>query len=120
MEAIGLIQQELAGRVPLIGFAGAPFTLASYAIEGGPSNNFARTKSLMYRHPEAWHRLCARLASMAADYLTAQIDAGVDAVSIVDLPWREASRARTHLQDAGMVPMPALAPTTPDDRGAHN
>jgi uroporphyrinogen decarboxylase len=84
LEAIGLIQQELAGRVPLIGFVGAPFTLASYAIEGGHSNNFARTKSLMYGHPEAWHRLCARLASMAADYLTAQIDAGVDAVQVFD------------------------------------
>ncbi len=84
LEAIGLIQRELAGRVPLIGFVGAPFTLASYAIEGGHSNNFARTKSLMYGHPEAWHRLCARLATMAADYLTAQIDAGVDAVQLFD------------------------------------
>ena len=84
LEAIGLIQRELAGRVPLIGFVGAPFTLASYAIEGGHSNNFARTKSLMYGHPEAWHRLCERLATMAADYLTAQIDAGVDAVQVFD------------------------------------
>ena len=84
LEAIGLVQRELAGRVPLIGFVGAPFTLASYAIEGGHSNNFARTKSLMYGHPEAWHRLCARLATMAADYLTAQIDAGVDAVQVFD------------------------------------
>ena len=58
LEAIRLIQRELAGRVPLIGFAGAPFTLASYAIEGGHSNNFARTKALMYGHPDAWHRLC--------------------------------------------------------------
>ena len=84
LEAIGLIQQELAGRVPLIGFVGAPFTLASYAIEGGHSNNFARTKALMYGHPEAWHRLCERLATMAADYLTAQIDAGVHAVQVFD------------------------------------
>ena len=84
LEAIGLIQHELAGRVPLIGFAGAPFTLASYAIEGGRSNNFARTKSLMYGHPDAWHRLCERLATIVADYLTAQIDAGVDAVQVFD------------------------------------
>ena len=84
LEAIRLIKQELAGRVPLIGFVGAPFTLASYAIEGGHSNNFARTKSLMYGHPEAWHRLCDRLATMAASYLTAQIDAGVDAVQVFD------------------------------------
>jgi uroporphyrinogen decarboxylase len=84
LEAIRLIKQELADRVPLIGFVGAPFTLASYAIEGGHSNNFARTKSLMYGHPEAWHRLCDRLAKMAASYLSAQIDAGVDAVQVFD------------------------------------
>ena len=84
LETIGLVQRELAGRVPLIGFAGAPFTLASYAIEGGHSNNFARTKSLMYGHPEAWHRLCERLATIAADYLIAQIEAGVDAVQLFD------------------------------------
>lgn len=84
LTAIGMIQQELAGRVPLIGFAGAPFTLASYAIEGGHSNNFARTKSLMYGHPEAWHRLCDRLATIVGDYLVAQIDAGVDAVQVFD------------------------------------
>ena len=84
LEAIGLIQRELAGRVPLIGFAGAPFTLASYAIEGGHSSNFARTKSLMYGHPDAWHRLCERLSIVVADYLTAQIEAGVDAVQLFD------------------------------------
>jgi uroporphyrinogen decarboxylase len=84
LEAIGLVQIELAGRVPLIGFAGAPFTLASYAIEGGHSTNFARTKALMYGHPDAWHRLCDRLATVVADYVTAQIDAGVDAVQIFD------------------------------------
>ncbi len=60
LEAIRQMQRELDGRVPLIGFAGAPFTLASYAIEGGHSNNFARTKALMYGDPDAWHRLCAR------------------------------------------------------------
>ena len=60
LDAIRQIQGELAGRVPLIGFAGAPFTLASYAIEGGHSNNFAKTKSLMYGHPDDWHRLCEK------------------------------------------------------------
>ena len=84
LEAIGQIQRELAGRVPLIGFAGAPFTLASYAIEGGHSNNFARTKSLMYGHPDDWHRLCSLLADVVADYVAAQVDAGVDVVQIFD------------------------------------
>jgi len=74
----------LNGRVPLIGFAGAPFTLASYAIEGGHSNNFARTKSLMYGHPDAWHRLCDKFTTVVGDYLNAQIDAGVDAVQVFD------------------------------------
>lgn len=84
LTAIGQIQQELAGRVPLIGFAGAPFTLASYAIEGGHSNNFAKTKALMYGHPEAWHRLCDKLATVVSDHLLAQIEAGVDAVQVFD------------------------------------
>jgi len=95
LEAIRMIKQELAGRVPLIGFAGAPFTLASYAIEGGHSNNFARTKALMYGTPAAWHRLCERLAAMAADYLAAQIDAGVDAVQVFD-SWVGALNARDY------------------------
>jgi len=84
LDAIRQVQRELDGRVPLIGFAGAPFTLASYAIEGGHSNNFARTKSLMYRHPEAWHRLCETLSSVVASYLLAQIEAGVDAIQLFD------------------------------------
>jgi uroporphyrinogen decarboxylase len=84
LAAIGQIQRELDGRVPLIGFAGAPFTLASYAIEGGHSNNFAKTKSLMYGHPAAWHRLCDKLADVVGDYLGAQIEAGVNAVQIFD------------------------------------
>ena len=74
----------LGGRVPLIGFAGAPFTLASYAIEGGNSNNFAHTKSLMYGHPAAWHRFCDTVADVIGEYLVAQIEAGVDAVQIFD------------------------------------
>jgi uroporphyrinogen decarboxylase len=84
LTAIRQIQDALHGRVPLIGFAGAPFTLASYAIEGGHSNNFAKTKALMYGQPEAWHRLCALLADIVSDYLVAQIEAGVDAVQLFD------------------------------------
>src|SRR5688500_17368263 len=115
LKAIQLIQRELPGRVPLIGFAGAPFTLASYAVEGGHSNNFARTKALMYGHPDAWHRLCARLATVVSDYLTAQIDAGVDAVQLFDswvgalnaADYREFARPHTqHIFEAigGRVP----------------
>jgi len=84
LDAIRLVQRELAGRVPLIGFAGAPFTLASYAIEGGHSSSFARTKALMYGHPADWHRLADLLADRVADYLAAQIEAGVDAVQVFD------------------------------------
>ena len=84
LETIRQVQGELDGRVPLIGFAGAPFTLASYAIEGGHSNNFAQTKSLMYGHPDSWHKLCDLFATVVSDYLNAQIDAGVDAVQVFD------------------------------------
>jgi uroporphyrinogen decarboxylase len=95
LEAVRLIQGELAGRMPLIGFAGAPFTLASYAIEGGHSSNFARTKALMYGFPDAWHRLCTLLSEVAADYLSAQIEAGVDAVQLFD-SWVGALNARDY------------------------
>ncbi len=95
LEAIRQVQRELAGRLPLIGFAGAPFTLASYAIEGGHSNNFAKTKALMYGAPEAWHQLCGLLADVSADYLTAQIEAGVDAVQVFD-SWVGALNARDY------------------------
>jgi uroporphyrinogen decarboxylase len=84
LEAITQVKRELAGRVPLIGFAGAPFTLASYAIEGGHSSNFAKTKALMYGHPDAWHLLCEKFATVVSDLLSAQIDAGVDAVQLFD------------------------------------
>ena len=84
LDTIGQMQTELAGRVPLIGFAGAPFTLASYAIEGGHSNTFAHTKALMYGYPAAWHRFCDLLADLIGDYLVAQIEAGVDAVQVFD------------------------------------
>ena len=84
LTAVVQIQRELAGRVPLIGFSGAPFTLASYAIEGGHSNNFAKTKALMYGHPDAWHQLCEKFATVVSDYLLAQIEAGVDCVQVFD------------------------------------
>ena len=84
LQAIRQIQTELGGRIPLIGFAGAPFTLASYAIEGGHSNNFAKTKALMYGHPDSWHKLCGLFAEMIGEYLVAQVEAGVDVVQVFD------------------------------------
>jgi uroporphyrinogen decarboxylase len=84
LETIRLLRRELEGRVPLIGFGGAPFTLASYAIEGGPSTSYARTKQFMYSEPDAWHRLCERFATMMADYLKAQIEAGAQAIQVFD------------------------------------
>jgi uroporphyrinogen decarboxylase len=84
LEAITQIKGALDGLVPLIGFAGAPFTLASYAIEGGHSNNFAHTKSLMYGSPAAWHRFCDLIADIIGDYLVAQVEAGVDCVQVFD------------------------------------
>jgi uroporphyrinogen decarboxylase len=84
LQTIRQVTKELDGRLPLIGFAGAPFTLASYAIEGGHSINFARTKALMYGAPAAWHRLCELLSDLVSDYLVAQIDAGVSVVQVFD------------------------------------
>jgi uroporphyrinogen decarboxylase len=82
MEAIGLLRKELT--VPLIGFAGAPFTLASYLIEGGPSRNHERTKSFMHSEPEAWTDLMTTLAGSTLSYLRAQVEAGVQAVQVFD------------------------------------
>ncbi|MGH9462632.1 MAG: uroporphyrinogen decarboxylase [Vicinamibacteria bacterium] len=84
MEAIRQLRRELEGKVPLIGFAGAPFTLASYLIEGGSSRSFAKTKALMYSDPTSWHRLASKLASMVRRYLLAQIEAGAQAVQLFD------------------------------------
>jgi uroporphyrinogen decarboxylase len=72
------------GPTPLIGFAGAPFTLATYLIEGGPSKEHARTKAFMHAEPEAWNRLLAHLAESAAAFLRVQIDAGASAVQLFD------------------------------------
>jgi uroporphyrinogen decarboxylase len=72
------------GATPLIGFAGAPFTLASYLVEGGPSKNHARTKALMYGEPELWSQLLDRLATITLAFLRVQIDAGASAVQLFD------------------------------------
>jgi uroporphyrinogen decarboxylase len=83
-DAVRMIRAELHGNVPLIGFAGAPFTLASYLIEGRGSRNYIHTKKLFYSDPDAWNRLMERLAAVIADYLNCQIAAGVQAVQLFD------------------------------------
>jgi uroporphyrinogen decarboxylase len=72
------------GPTPLIGFAGAPFTLASYLVEGGPSREHTKTKALMHSEPQLWHALLARLADIARVFLRVQVDAGVQAVQLFD------------------------------------
>ncbi len=83
-EAIRIARKALAGRVPLIGFAGAPFTLASYMIEGGASRQYLATKRLMYNHPEVWAALMRMLVRVTTDYLTMQIEAGADIIQLFD------------------------------------
>ncbi|MBB3752348.1 uroporphyrinogen decarboxylase [Mycolicibacterium sp. BK634] len=82
-EAVGLLVGEL-GEVPLIGFAGAPFTLASYLIEGGPSKQHERTKAMMLADPSTWHALMEVLADLTIAFLKVQLDAGVDAIQVFD------------------------------------
>jgi uroporphyrinogen decarboxylase len=84
LDAIALTKKRLDKRVPLIGFAGAPFTIASYLIEGRPTRDFIKTKILMYRNPETWKSLMDKLVNAMSLYLRAQIDAGVDAVQLFD------------------------------------
>lgn len=84
LQAIRLVCRELDGQVPLIGFAGAPFTLASYLIEGSGSRHYIQTKRLMYHQPEAWHLLLDKLGCVATAFLQAQISAGAQVVQLFD------------------------------------
>jgi uroporphyrinogen decarboxylase len=84
LEAIRILRRELEGVVPLIGFSGAPFTLASYLVEGRPTRTFAKTKALMFGDPITWHALMDRLADLVIDYLEAQVAAGVQALQLFD------------------------------------
>ena len=85
LAAIALVRDELESRdVPVIGFAGAPFTLASYAIEGGTSKDFSRTRAFMFSEPAAWRRLLGKLVTVQADYLAAQVQAGAQALQVFD------------------------------------
>ena len=84
LEALRLVRSEIDGTVPLIGFAGAPFTLASYAIEGGSSSTYITAKNFMYRHPDDWSRLMGKLSETILSFLRAQVRAGAQAIQIFD------------------------------------
>jgi uroporphyrinogen decarboxylase len=83
-ESIQLVVRQLAGRVPVIGFVGAPFTLASYMIEGGPSKSFIRTKAMMYRDETLWRRLMGKLVDVLGPFAIAQATAGARAIQVFD------------------------------------
>ncbi len=84
MQAIKIVLKELDGKVPLIGFTGAPFTLASYIIEGGGSRNYEHAKAMMFAEPRTWHKLMEHLTGVIINYLNAQIDVGVQVVQLFD------------------------------------
>jgi len=84
LETVRILKRELAGKTAVLGFSGAPFTLASYLIEGRPTREFALTKAMMYGEPELWHALMDRLTSIMIAYLRAKADAGVDALQLFD------------------------------------
>jgi uroporphyrinogen decarboxylase len=84
METLRMTRAALPQDVPLIGFAGAPFTLASYVIEGGGSRDYARAKQLMFTHEDAWNALMTKLTDAIVDYLRAQVNAGADALQVFD------------------------------------
>lgn len=84
LDAVSLTKKELNGRVPLIGFSGAPWTLLTYMVEGRGSKNFAEVKKLIYNNPELAHKLLSKISDAVADYLNAKIEAGADAVQIFD------------------------------------
>jgi len=84
LETVRILKRELVGKTAVLGFSGAPFTLASYLIEGRPTREFALTKAMMYGEPELWHALMARLTSIMITYLQAKATAGVDALQLFD------------------------------------
>ena len=84
LEAIEIVRRELEGRVPLIGFSGAPFTLASYLIEGGHSTDYSKTKGLMLGAPSCWHLLMEKLTEVTIRYLRAQVDRGAQVLQLFD------------------------------------
>src|SRR6202165_5300728 len=83
-EAVSLVAKHFAGRLPVIGFCGAPFTLASYMIEGGGSRNYLHAKKMMYNSPAAWDELMRKLVDVTAEYSASQVHAGADVIQIFD------------------------------------
>jgi uroporphyrinogen decarboxylase len=112
-EAVRLLVAEL-GPTPLIGFAGAPFTLASYLVEGGPSRNHEHTKALMHGDPELWHDLCARLAQISGAFLAVQAQAGASVVQLFD-SWVGALSRADYLRYVQPHSAAALAAVAPYD-----
>lgn len=113
--SIALARAELGERTPVLGFAGAPFTVCSYAVEGGSSRNFLATKAMMYRKPRLWHRLMTYVADLTAAYLNMQIDAGAQAVQLFDT-WAGALSREDYRQFAmpyTQRTLRALRPQTP-------
>ena len=116
LDAIRLIRRELDGRAGVIGFSGAPFTLACYLIEGRPSRDFATAKAFMYREPAAWHDLMERLSVMVVAYLRAQVEAGADVVQLFDswvgglgpADYREFVQPHVHRIFAALTDAPAI------------
>jgi len=106
-ESVRLLVAEL-GPTPLIGFAGAPFTLASYLVEGGPSRTHEHTKALMHADPGLWHDLCARLAQISGAFLRVQVEAGASAVQLFD-SWVGALSRADYAAHVGMHSAAALA-----------
>ncbi|MCG8082094.1 MAG: uroporphyrinogen decarboxylase, partial [Candidatus Thiodiazotropha taylori] len=84
MDAVSTIRRELDGRVPLIGFSGSPWTLATYMVEGGGTKNFSKVKGMMFDRPDLMHRLLEKVATAVTAYLNAQIEAGAQALMIFD------------------------------------
>ena len=84
LETIRLVRRHLGPETPLLGFAGAPFTVATYAIEGGPSRHLLESKRMMYEAPALWHRLLSKLTDVLADFLVAQVAAGAQALQVFD------------------------------------
>jgi len=97
LDAVRAIRGELDPATALIGFAGAPFTLASYLIEGGPSRNYTHTKAMMYGEPELWHALLDRLAHISGRFLALQIEAGAQMVQLFD-SWAGALNRRDYVE----------------------